>query len=111
MFIWHTYPSEKKEISYLKDFTSKNPDINFHLLDLAELEDCSIVPIPHQFNSVAQDQSNRISRFGGLELKEKIAKKTGAINKDKYRDRDNDFYDLEDKWIDDGEEEEDGKGI
>ena len=101
-FEWINYLCEKKEINYVIDFLNKNDPslINFKGLDLQELEDVAIINVPKEFQSVAQDQYKRLLRFGGLDSNDNIGKKSGALEKEHYNDKLNDFYDLQDPWID-----------
>lgn len=106
-FEWINYLSEKKEINYVMDFINKKSasSINYKALDLQELEDVAIINVPKEFQTVAQDQYKRLLRFGGLDSKENIGLKSGALDKENYNDRYNDYYDLNDPWINDDEEE------
>jgi len=104
-FEWISYLYEKKEINYVNDFVGKNDpsQINFKALDLPELEDVAIINVPKEFSSVAQDQYKRLLRFGGLDSNENIALKSGALEKEYYNDKYNDYYDLDDPWLNDDE--------
>lgn len=108
-FEWINYLCEKKEINYVIDFLNNHDPsmIDFKSLDLQELEDVAIINVPKEFQSVAQDQYKRLLRFGGLDSNENIGVKSGALDKEHYNDKYNDFYDLNDPWINnegDGEE-------
>ena len=111
-FEWMSYLCEKKEINYVIDFLNKTDPslVNFKSLDLQELEDVTIINVPKEFQSVAQDQYKRLLRFGGLDSNENIGFKSGALDKEHYNDKYNDFYDLEDPWINDDDEENHEKG-
>lgn len=106
-FEWINYLTERKEINYIQDFLNKKSSmaLNYKAIDLQELEDVAIINVPKEFQSVAQDQYKRLLRFGGLDSKDNIAMKSGAIEKEHYNDKFNDFYDTNDPWINDDEEE------